>query len=222
MTEVRVGVDIVEVSEVAESLAHFGDRYLNRVFSKAELASVGDVSAVNVASCFAAKEAAIKALGDVESLDWRSIEVIGCTEKTAAFDRSGGRVRPNARCLQLDHHHIGDKASRLRRCARGGRVVTRCLTCRSVDARIRHVVRDHARLTVDPWTLADSADLYDAGMTSHASVNLMLALEDEFDVEFPDELLTRSVFSSIAVDQERDRRLASRRSANATDARSSS
>ncbi len=47
------------------------------------------------------------------------------------------------------------------------------------------------------WNLRRAADLYDAGMTSHASVNLMLALEDEFDVEFPDELLTRSVFSSI-------------------------
>ena len=36
------------------------------------------------------------------------------------------------------------------------------------------------------------------GMTSHASVNVMLALEDEFDVEFPDEMLKRSVFESIA------------------------
>ena len=36
------------------------------------------------------------------------------------------------------------------------------------------------------------ADLYAAGMTSHASVNVMLALEDAFDIEFPDELLTKS------------------------------
>lgn len=35
-------------------------------------------------------------------------------------------------------------------------------------------------------------------MTSHASVNVMLALEDTFDVEFPDELLKRSVFASVA------------------------
>ncbi len=68
----------------------------------------------------------------------------------------------------------------------------------SIDSRIREVVRDYARLNADHTALAESADLYDAGMTSHASVNLMLALENEFDVEFPDELLTRSVFSSIA------------------------
>jgi acyl carrier protein len=64
--------------------------------------------------------------------------------------------------------------------------------------RIREVVARHARLGVDVSALDDSADLYQAGMTSHASVNLMLALEDEFDVEFPDRLLKRSVFESIA------------------------
>ena len=35
-------------------------------------------------------------------------------------------------------------------------------------------------------------------MTSHASVNVMLALEGEFDVEFPDHMLKRTVFNTIA------------------------
>jgi acyl carrier protein len=35
-------------------------------------------------------------------------------------------------------------------------------------------------------------------MTSHASVNVMLALEGAFDVEFPDHMLKRSVFNSVA------------------------
>lgn len=64
--------------------------------------------------------------------------------------------------------------------------------------RIRQILADHARLDVDPGSLADDADLYTAGMTSHASVNVMLALEDEFDVEFPDAMLKRSVFESVA------------------------
>jgi acyl carrier protein len=63
---------------------------------------------------------------------------------------------------------------------------------------IRRVLTQHARLPVDVDTLADVADLFAAGMTSHASVNLMLALEDAFDLEFPDRMLTRSVFESIA------------------------
>ena len=63
--------------------------------------------------------------------------------------------------------------------------------------RIRQVLRDHARLSVDATSLADDADLYQAGMTSHASVNVMIALEDTFDVEFLDSMLKRSVFESI-------------------------
>jgi acyl carrier protein len=63
---------------------------------------------------------------------------------------------------------------------------------------IRRVLREHARLPVEVDTLADDSDLFAAGMTSHASVNLMLALEDAFDLEFPDRMLTRSVFESIA------------------------
>jgi acyl carrier protein len=64
--------------------------------------------------------------------------------------------------------------------------------------RVREVIAGHARLAVDVSTLADTDDLYRAGMTSHASVNLMLALEDEFDVTFTDELLRRETFASVA------------------------
>jgi acyl carrier protein len=63
--------------------------------------------------------------------------------------------------------------------------------------KIRQAIEQHARLPVDVSTLADDADLYQAGMTSHASVNVMLALEDAFDVEFPDRMLKRSVFESV-------------------------
>ena len=64
-------------------------------------------------------------------------------------------------------------------------------------AAVRQIVKEHGRLAVDLDTLPDEANLYEAGMTSHASVNVMLALEDAFDVEFPDEMLKRSVFESI-------------------------
>jgi acyl carrier protein len=66
------------------------------------------------------------------------------------------------------------------------------------DAKIRLILSKHGRLVADAQTLQATADLYQAGMSSHASVNVMLALESEFDIEFPDELLKRSVFSSIA------------------------
>jgi acyl carrier protein len=63
---------------------------------------------------------------------------------------------------------------------------------------IRQIIADHARLSVDVAGLAVDADLYHAGMASHASVNVMLALEDHFDIEFPDRMLKRSVFESIS------------------------
>lgn len=63
--------------------------------------------------------------------------------------------------------------------------------------RVRQIIREHGRLPADLESLGDEADLYQAGMTSHASVNLMLALEAAFDVEFPDSMLKRSVFQSV-------------------------
>ena len=66
-----------------------------------------------------------------------------------------------------------------------------------MDDRIRDVLGQHGRLGVDVGNLDDRADLYAAGLTSHASVNVMLGLEDAFDVEFPERLLRKSTFASV-------------------------
>lgn len=62
---------------------------------------------------------------------------------------------------------------------------------------VRGVLADHARLSVPVDTLAGDDDLVGAGLTSHASVTVMLALEDTFDVEFTPDLLTKATFASI-------------------------
>lgn len=64
--------------------------------------------------------------------------------------------------------------------------------------RIRAVLGDQGRMPSDVRTIAVDADLYEHGLTSHASVNVMLALEDEFDVEFPDDALNKTTFATIA------------------------
>lgn len=64
--------------------------------------------------------------------------------------------------------------------------------------RIRAVLAAHGNLGIDPAQLREGDDLYAAGMTSLSSVNVMLGLEGEFDIEFPDQMLNRAVFSSIA------------------------
>lgn len=67
-----------------------------------------------------------------------------------------------------------------------------------MDEDIRKVLTEHGNLPVDVSTLHYEDDLYQAGLTSHASVNVMLALEDEFEIEFPEPMLRRSTFESVA------------------------
>ncbi|HVX22216.1 MAG TPA: acyl carrier protein [Acidimicrobiales bacterium] len=71
-----------------------------------------------------------------------------------------------------------------------------------VEEEIRRVLGEHARLPVEPAAIGVDDDLFQAGMTSHASVNVMLALEDAFDMEFPEEMLRKSTFESIGAMQQ--------------------
>ncbi|SMD01932.1 acyl carrier protein [Rhizobium sp. RU36D] len=63
---------------------------------------------------------------------------------------------------------------------------------------IRKLLARLGSLSTPIETLADDADLYAAGLSSFASVQLMLGLEEAFDVEFPDHLLNRKSFASVA------------------------
>ncbi|MDI7861813.1 acyl carrier protein [Rhizobiaceae bacterium n13] len=63
---------------------------------------------------------------------------------------------------------------------------------------IRGLLTKLGGLPVSLDQLADDADLYAAGLSSFASVQLMLGIEEAFDIEFPDNLLNRKSFASIA------------------------
>ena len=54
-----------------------------------------------------------------------------------------------------------------------------------------------ARPRLSAATCGERNDLYAAGMTSQASVNVMLALEEEFDMEFPESMLNKGTFESV-------------------------
>lgn len=75
----RVGLDLVDIRRIRESLDRFGNRFLERVFSADEIAyaRAGDGQcAERLAARFAAKEAAIKAFAlSEEGVGWRDIEV---------------------------------------------------------------------------------------------------------------------------------------------------
>ena len=76
---IGTGVDICEVPRIAESIARFGDRFLQRVFTEGEIRYCQSKrnSTERFAARFAAKEAAMKALGTGFSrgVTWTHIEV---------------------------------------------------------------------------------------------------------------------------------------------------
>lgn len=76
----RVGIDLVEITQISDSLARFGQRFTSRLFTSAELAYASaspGLMAERLAARFAAKEAALKAFDMAESgIDWRDIEVV--------------------------------------------------------------------------------------------------------------------------------------------------
>ncbi|MFI5041294.1 MAG: holo-ACP synthase [Acidimicrobiales bacterium] len=82
MTEhsrVLVGVDLVRIDDVAEAVEHFGERYIDRIFTGHEQAccpASQPTRAAGLAARFAAKEATIKVLRpDGFQPSWTSIEV---------------------------------------------------------------------------------------------------------------------------------------------------
>lgn len=64
-------------------------------------------------------------------------------------------------------------------------------------AEIRSIVIGEAQLPVEAQQISDTMDLDDAGLTSLARMNVIIALEDHFQITFPDEMMTRKNFSSI-------------------------
>jgi holo-[acyl-carrier protein] synthase len=75
----RVGIDLVPVDVVRESIATHGTRYLERVYSPREISDCrrgGEIDPERLAARFAAKEAAFKALRVGDSpVGWRDVEV---------------------------------------------------------------------------------------------------------------------------------------------------
>jgi acyl carrier protein len=66
-----------------------------------------------------------------------------------------------------------------------------------IYTRIKQVLASQAELNQDASALDIDDDLFAAGMSSRATVGVMLGLESEFDIEFPDAMLRREVFESV-------------------------
>jgi len=115
-----VGVDIVSIAEVAESERHFGDRYLNRVFTEHELASCREshpaARSASLAARFAAKEATLKVLRPSGARpDWRSIEVVKSPDGSCDLRLEGSAAQlaadANIRHISMSMTHEGGLAA---------------------------------------------------------------------------------------------------------------
>jgi holo-[acyl-carrier protein] synthase len=93
-----VGVDIIEVGRIERAIRRWGERFLGRVFTPAELELCRETPG-SLAARFAAKEAVMKALGGAQR--WREIEVLRGPRGQPRL-RLWGRARARARRLGLE------------------------------------------------------------------------------------------------------------------------
>lgn len=214
---VRVGTDLVHVAHVTDAIEAFGDAYLRRVYTPSEVStcrtSTG-AAADRLAARFAAKEAALKVLRPTGGVALTDIGVEHGHDGAPTLVLSGeAAARADAVGL-VDHSlsltHDGTYAAAVLvavlaepchahpRTPNEGHTVKEANVSDHIEV-IRQVLTEHGKLAVPVPEVGDNASLYAAGLTSHAVVNVMLALENEFDTEFPIELLSRSTFESIEV-----------------------
>lgn len=211
----RIGTDLFTVSDLQDSVTAFGDRYLTRLFTSIELTQ-SDRSTERLAARFAGKEAVAKILRLPSSaaLPYRDIE-IATAPSGAPLVRLHGLAREAATRQGIGRIDISLSHDHGRALATAVTLLTRKAP-RIMNDTIRNALLSYGHLTTPVDGLADGDDLFKAGLTSHATVNVMLALEDELDIEFPDDLLSRDTFSSIAAIETAARSIAP---ADAADAR---
>ena len=107
---ISVGCDLVDVADVAESVAQFGDRYLRRIYTEREIAAcAGPAFAERLAARFAAKDAVIKALTIVDApTPLTEIEIVGVggvprIELTGSVGRLAEQRGWNGASVSLSH-----------------------------------------------------------------------------------------------------------------------
>lgn len=217
----RVGIDLCDVRAIERSIELFGDRFLHRICTDAELAyctATPHATAERVAARFAAKEACRKVLGAGPPW-WTSIEVVRDAHGRPGLVLHGGAADQAAAigitdlAVSLTHEEnlagavvmAGLRADEHRSSFDHATPpepqespMSTIATRDTIVGAVHQIVVEHGRLARGADDLGELDDLYEAGMTSHSSVNVMLAVEDHFDVEFPDSMLRRDTFQSVA------------------------
>jgi holo-[acyl-carrier protein] synthase len=89
----RTGVDLIEISRIEEVVRRHGNRYLERVYTEAELQLLGG-EVESLAGRFAAKEAVAKALGcGIGVVTWKDIEILGDEQNAPVLTLRGAAAQ---------------------------------------------------------------------------------------------------------------------------------
>lgn len=100
-----VGIDIIEIDRIESAARQWGKRFLDRVYTDAEI-EICRHRVSSLAARFAAKEAVMKALGTgAKSISWREIEVLADGDGKPLV-RLYGRAKNRAEELNLHEFSI--------------------------------------------------------------------------------------------------------------------
>ncbi len=104
MAIIGTGVDITEVRRLRQAIEKWGDEFLNKVFTSAEIRNAKNRSSFfqHLAGRFAAKEAIFKALGD-KSVTWKDVEILNDKEGRPYCRILNGKSNKTMVCVSISH-----------------------------------------------------------------------------------------------------------------------
>jgi holo-[acyl-carrier protein] synthase len=104
-----IGSDLAQVERIRKSIAQYGDRFLNRVYTERERAYASSKAnpAERYAARFAAKEAGMKAIGTGwrRGITWKDFEVVNETSGQPTLRLSGVALEMSA-TMGVEHISI--------------------------------------------------------------------------------------------------------------------
>src|SRR5947207_3899113 len=117
---VSVGIDVIQNDRIRDSLARFGPRFLNRIYTETEIAYCSKCAdpTIHYAARFAAKEAGFKALGTgwAAGVKWKDIEVQKLSSGKPVLHLYGEALQ-HATSLGATRYHVSLTHDQLVSCA---------------------------------------------------------------------------------------------------------
>ena len=106
----HIGVDIIEIARIEQAVARWGESFLQRIYTDAELELYHSKPA-SLAARFAGKEAVIKVLSIDNGINWRDIEILAKPNSKPSV-RLCGKLQNQAKELGLEDISISLSHSR--------------------------------------------------------------------------------------------------------------